>query len=280
VVRPLLRFLNATRSYYFVDAYPYFAWAGNREAISLDYALFQGGASSRYVDPGNGLAYTNLLDQMLDAVVAAMGRLGYGDVKLAVSETGWPSGGDAGEAGANVRNAATYNRNLASRMSKNPGTPARPGAKVPVFLFSLYNEDQKPGAGSERHWGLYYPNGSRVYDVDLTGRRSSYQPLPPADDMDSTPAWCVLAGGVGGGKAVNETAVAAAVAYACQQGSGTWGPPPPPRARPHRVARVPRAGHDGCARELRVQRLLAAVQEGRRHLLLQWARGDHQQGSK
>jgi hypothetical protein len=39
--------------------------------------------------------------------------------------------------------------------------------------------------------------------------------------MDSTPAWCVLAGGVGGGKAVNETAVAAAVAYACQQGSGT-----------------------------------------------------------
>jgi exo-beta-1,3-glucanase (GH17 family) len=221
VVRPLLRFLNATRSYYFVDAYPYFAWAGNREAISLDYALFQGGASSRYVDPGNGLAYTNLLDQMLDAVVAAMGRLGYGDVKLAVSETGWPSGGDAGEAGANVRNAATYNRNHASRMSKNPGTPARPGAKVPVFLFSLYNEDQKPGAGSERHWGLYYPNGSRVYDVDLTGRRSSYQPLPPADDMDSTPAWCVLAGGVGGGKAVNETAVAAAVAYACQQGSGT-----------------------------------------------------------
>ncbi|CAD6245934.1 unnamed protein product [Miscanthus lutarioriparius] len=215
VVRPLLRFLNATRSYYFVDAYPYFAWAGNRKAISLDYALFQGAASSRYVDPGNGLAYTNLLDQMLDAVVAAMGRLGYGDVKLAVSETGWPSGGDAGEAGANVRNAATYNRNLAARMSKNPGTPARPGARVPVFLFSLYNEDQKPGAGSERHWGLYYPNGSRVYDVDLTGRRSSYPPLPPADDMESTPAWCVL------GKAANETAVAAAVAYACQQGSGT-----------------------------------------------------------
>ncbi|CAD6264803.1 unnamed protein product [Miscanthus lutarioriparius] len=183
VIRQLLRFLNATRSYYFVDAYPYFAWAGNREAISLDYALFQGAASSRYVDAGNGLTYTNLLDQMLDAVVAAMGRLGYGDVKLAVSETGWPSGGDAGETGANVRNAATYNRNLAARMSKNPGTPAR--------------------------------LGPRVYDVDLTGRRSSYPPLPPADNTDSAAAWCVL------GKAVNETAVAAAVAYACQQGSGT-----------------------------------------------------------
>lgn len=170
------------------------------------------------MDPGNGLTYTNLLDQMLDAVVAvaAMGRLGYGNVRLAVSETGWPSGGDAGEAGANVRNAATYNRNLALRMSKSPGTPARPGAEVPVFLFSLYNEDRKPGPGSERHWGLYYPNGSMVYELDLTGRRSSYPPLPSAD---SAPAWCVLASG--GGKAANETAVSAAVAYACQHGSGT-----------------------------------------------------------
>jgi hypothetical protein len=221
VIRPLLRFLNATRSFYFVDAYPYFAWAANRGTITLDYALFQGAPSSHYVDPGTGLTYTNLLDQMLDAVVAAMGRLGYGNVKLAVSETGWPSAGDAGEAGANVRNAATYNRNLAARMSKNPGTPARPGAKMPVFLFSLYNEDQKPGPGTERNWGLYYPNQTMVYEVDLTGQRPSrsYPPLPPAGDTDSSPSWCVLASG--GGKAANGTAVQAALEYACQQGSGT-----------------------------------------------------------
>ncbi|KAL6661080.1 hypothetical protein ACP70R_000464 [Stipagrostis hirtigluma subsp. patula] len=200
VVRPLLRFLNATGSYYFVDAYP------ARRAPTT---------STR----ARGFTYTNLLDQMLDAVVAAMGKLGYGNVKLAISETGWPNAGDAGEAGANVRNAATYNRNLAARMSKNPGTPARPGAKMPVFLFSLYNEDQKPGPGTERHWGLYYPNASNVYEVDLTGRRParSFPPLPPADDQDGTPVWCVLAEG----KAANETAVAAAVEYACQQGSGT-----------------------------------------------------------
>jgi hypothetical protein len=29
VILPLLRFLNTSGSYYFVDAYPYFAWAGN-----------------------------------------------------------------------------------------------------------------------------------------------------------------------------------------------------------------------------------------------------------
>ncbi|KAF2920582.1 probable glucan endo-1,3-beta-glucosidase A6 [Oryza sativa Japonica Group] len=224
VVRPLLEFLNATGSYYFVDAYPYFAWAANHRSISLDYALFQGEASTHYVDPGTGLTYTNLFDQMLDAVVAAMARLGYGNVKLAVSETGWPTAGDADELGANVHNAATYNRNLAARMAKNPGTPARPGAEIPVFLFSLYNENRKPGPGTERHWGLYYPNATWVYEVDLAGRRpaASYPPLaptPPAPDQDGTPVWCVLAGG--GGEAANETAVAAAVEYACRQRSGT-----------------------------------------------------------
>ncbi|KAK3122209.1 hypothetical protein QOZ80_8BG0666460 [Eleusine coracana subsp. coracana] len=216
VIRPLLRFLNATNGFYFVDAYPYFAWASNPGSISLDYALFQGGESSHYVDPGTRLTYTNLLDQMLDAVVAAMTRLGYGNVKLAVSETGWPSGGDA--AGASIRNAATYNRNLAARIARNPGTPARPGAKMPVFLFALYNEGRKPGAATERHWGLFYPNESRVYDVDLTGRRAadSYPPLPPSGD-GGPPVWCVLAGG----KVADEKAVRDAVTYACQQGTGT-----------------------------------------------------------
>ena len=104
VMRPLLDFLNHTRSYYFVDAYPYFPWAANQKDISLDYALFEGNASSHYVDPATRLTYTNLLDQMLDACIAAMDKLGYGGVKLAISETGWPNAGDPGQAPA-VRGA-------------------------------------------------------------------------------------------------------------------------------------------------------------------------------
>ncbi|EAZ43403.1 hypothetical protein OsJ_28008 [Oryza sativa Japonica Group] len=154
VVRPLLEFLNATGSYYFVDAYPYFAWAANHRSISLDYALFQGEASTHYVDPGTGLTYTNLFDQMLDAVVAAMARLGYGNVKLAVSETGWPTAGDADEL---ARTSTTPPPTTATSPRGWPRTPARrrgPGAEIPVFLFSLYNENRKPGPGNERHWGL------------------------------------------------------------------------------------------------------------------------------
>ena len=222
VIRPLLRFLNATRSYYFVDAYPYFVWADNNLTVSLDYALFQGGRL-RYVDPGTGLAYTNLLDEMLDAVVIAMAKLGYGHVKLAIAETGWPNGCDYDQIGGNVHNAAIYNRNLAVRMVKNPGTPVRPGAKMPAFVFSLYNEDLKPGPGTERHWGLYYANGTAVYEIDLTGRRPlwSYPTLPAPENNTpyKGPIWCVLSAAAS--NKLNETAVGNALSYACGQGNGT-----------------------------------------------------------
>ncbi|KAL6846819.1 hypothetical protein ACP4OV_024267 [Aristida adscensionis] len=221
VVRPLLHFLNGTNSYYFVDAYPYFVWAGHNLTVPLDYALFQGGAC--YVDPTTGLTYTNLLDEMLDAVAIAMAKLGYGRVKLAIAETGWPNGGDYDQIGGNVRNAAIYNRNLAMRMAKNPGTPLRPRAKMPVFVFSLYNEDLKPGPGTERHWGLYYANGTAVYDIDLAGRRplASYPPLPAPENNTpyKGPIWCVLSAAAG--EKLNETAVGDALAYACGQGNGT-----------------------------------------------------------
>ncbi|XP_062194224.1 probable glucan endo-1,3-beta-glucosidase A6 [Phragmites australis] len=221
VVRPLLHFLNGTNSYYFVDTYPYFVWSENNLTVPLDYALFQGGA--RYVDPGTGLTYTNLLDEMLDAVVVAMAKLGYGHVKLAIAETGWPNGCDYDQIGGNVHNAAIYNRNLAIRMAKNPGTPARPGAKMPVFVFSLYNENLKGGPGTERHWGLYYANGTAVYQIDLTGRRPlwSYLPLPTPENNTpyKSPIWCVLSAAAS--KKLNETAVGSALSYACGQGNGT-----------------------------------------------------------
>ncbi|GAA0148416.1 glucosidase [Lithospermum erythrorhizon] len=38
-----------------------------------------------------------------------MGSLGFDDVKMVVSETGWPSKGDENEVGANHANAAGYN---------------------------------------------------------------------------------------------------------------------------------------------------------------------------
>ncbi|ESW25889.1 hypothetical protein PHAVU_003G073900 [Phaseolus vulgaris] len=178
VMAPMLKFLNRTKSFFFIDIYPYFPWSQNPHNISIDFALLRGNSSIR--DPATGLLYTNLLDQMLDSLIFAMSKLGYPNINLVVSETGWPNSGDEEELGANTFNAATYNRNLILKMSTKPpiGTPARPGVAIPTFIFSLFDENQKPGSGTERHWGLLHPDGTPIYDIDLTGKHPITNPAP------------------------------------------------------------------------------------------------------
>ncbi|KAK3159227.1 hypothetical protein QOZ80_2AG0147470 [Eleusine coracana subsp. coracana] len=168
VMKPMMDFLSKTGSYLMVNAYPFFAYSGNADVVSLDYALFRPNAG--VLDSGTGLKYLSLLDAQLDAVFAAVSKLGgdYSGVRVVVSETGWPSKGDAGETGASAANAAAYNGNLVRRvLSGNSGTPRRPDADVDVYLFALFNENQKPGPTSERNYGVFYPNQHKVYDVEF-----------------------------------------------------------------------------------------------------------------
>ncbi|XP_031406377.1 probable glucan endo-1,3-beta-glucosidase A6 [Punica granatum] len=219
VMEPLLRFLNGTRSHFFVDVYPYFPWSGDPTNIDLDFALLQGNYT--YTDPGSRLVYTNLLDQMLDSITFAMSKLGYEKIPLVIAETGWPNGGDLDQSGVNVHNAAIYNRNLIKKLTAKPpsGTPARPGVNIPTFIFSLYDEDQKTGPGSERHWGLLHPNGTSIYEIDLTGKRpiSQYKslPLPTNNEPCKGELWCVVA------REANLTELRLAIEYACASGNGT-----------------------------------------------------------
>ncbi|XP_038905649.1 probable glucan endo-1,3-beta-glucosidase A6 isoform X2 [Benincasa hispida] len=219
VVAPMLDFLNETRSFFFADVYPYFSWSANPMNIDLDFALFNG--NFEQIDGGSGLVYTNLLDEMLDSLIFAMAKLGYPDIRLVISETGWPTTGDIEEPGANLLNAATYNRNLVKRITAKPtiGTPARPGVVIPTFIFALFNENQKSGPGTERHWGLLSSDGSPNYQIDLTGKKSSveYDPLPVVEN--NVPfrgrLWCVAARGV------DLMELGAAVDDVCGGGDGT-----------------------------------------------------------
>ncbi|XP_031476299.1 probable glucan endo-1,3-beta-glucosidase A6 isoform X1 [Nymphaea colorata] len=223
VVLPLLKFLSMTGSSFFLDVYPYFVWSASPNLIPLDYALFRT-AKPTYTDPVNGLRYTNLLDQMLDSVVAAMAKLGFKNMPITIAETGWPNAGDLDQMGANIENAAVYNRNLARHLAARVGTPARPGMPIRTFLFALYNEDRKDGPGTERHWGLFYANGSAVYEVDLTGKRSdlAYRPLPKATNNRPYRGkiWCVADPAVVG-RGANARRVTDAVRFACSQGNQT-----------------------------------------------------------
>jgi hypothetical protein len=76
-------------------------------------SLLEPTAGYVYRDPEKGLSYTNLLDQMLDVVMAAMCRASHGGVGLVLAETRWPTAGDLDQFDADVQNATTYNWNLA-----------------------------------------------------------------------------------------------------------------------------------------------------------------------
>ncbi|TYJ27267.1 hypothetical protein E1A91_A07G174800v1 [Gossypium mustelinum] len=223
IVKPMLQFLSRTKSFYFLDVYPYFPWSTDSNNINLDYALFES-RTIKYTDPVSNLTYSNLFDQMVDSVIFAMEKLGYPDVRIWIAETGWPNAGDIDQIGANIYNAATYNRNVIKKLTAKPpvGTPARPGRVLPSFIFALYNENQKPGPGTERHFGLLYPNGSNVYAIDLSGKTpdSAYEPLPKPTNNEPYKGkiWCVAARGV------NASELGSALSYACSQGNKTCDP--------------------------------------------------------
>jgi len=171
LMEPLLALLSQSDSPFFINAYPYFAYKADPSQISLDYVLFEPNAG--VVDSNSNTRYNNMLYAQVDAVYSALSALGYPNLEVIVSETGWPSMGDADETGATLQNAQTYNGNLFQLLAQNKGTPLKPNVVLQAYLFALFNEDMKPGPTSERNYGLFQPNGIAVYNVGLTGTLST-----------------------------------------------------------------------------------------------------------
>ncbi|KAK1376830.1 Glucan endo-1,3-beta-D-glucosidase [Heracleum sosnowskyi] len=200
VIEPMLDFLQQSGSYLMVNIYPFFAYEANKDNISLDYALLRPNQGVK--DPANGNVYQSLFVAQLDAVFAALDKMYYDDIKVVVSETGWPSAGEDTEYGAGPENAALYNGNLVRRVLTGGGTHLRPNHTLNVFLFALFNENQKNGPISERNYGLFYPNQQKVYDIPLSlDALNIAVPSPPnkgtgsSVDKGAEPSWmCEIAG--------------------------------------------------------------------------------------
>ncbi|KAJ6410981.1 hypothetical protein OIU84_007685 [Salix udensis] len=176
VLKPLLSFLRDTNSPFMINPYPFFGSSPE----TLDYALFRPGSAGVVVDENTRLSYTNMLDAQLDSVFSAMKLLGFSDVEIVISETGWPSLGDSSQAGVDAESAAQYNRNLMQHVTSGGGTPLMPNRTFETYIFALFNEDLKPGPTCERNFGLFpagHDSGVRYWNPKVNS--SCSQQIPP-----------------------------------------------------------------------------------------------------
>ncbi|KAJ1688617.1 hypothetical protein LUZ63_012772 [Rhynchospora breviuscula] len=206
IFTPMLDFHRQTKTPFMVNPYPYFGYDGR----SLDYALFRPNAG--VLDPATGVNYTSMFEAQLDAVYTAMKRLGYGDVDIAVGETGWPTAAEPGQIGVGVAEAEAFNGNLIRMVGSGMGTPLMPNRTFETYIFALFNENQKPGPIAERNFGLFNANFTPIYDVGLL-RDPATQPAPaptPSGSGSGSGKWCVPKANTSG------TALQNNINYACQ----------------------------------------------------------------
>lgn len=160
IFAPMLKFLSETKAPFMVNPYPYFAYSPKM----ANYALFKPNRGIH--DKNTNITYMNMFDGMMDAIHSAMKAVGYGDVGLVVGETGWPTNCDGYEA-CSVENAAAFNGHLVSHVNSLRGTPLMPHRRFETYLFSLFDENLKPGPTAERNWGLFRPDFTPIYNIGI-----------------------------------------------------------------------------------------------------------------
>ncbi|KAK2434879.1 hypothetical protein P8452_31899 [Trifolium repens] len=160
-IQPIINFLVNNGATLLANVYPYFAYTGDTQcSIPLDYALFR-------QQGNNDVGYQNLFDAQLDSVYAALEKAGAPNVKIIVSESGWPSAGGDRCGGSTIDNAATYYANLINHVKSGNGTPKRPGTVIETYLFAMFDENLKGGAATEQHFGVFNPDQSPKYQLNF-----------------------------------------------------------------------------------------------------------------
>ncbi|KAL9276405.1 hypothetical protein ACSQ67_026058 [Phaseolus vulgaris] len=212
-LKQLLAVLKDNKSPFTINPYPFFAYQSDTRPETLAFCLFQ--PNSGRVDSGNGKLYTNMFDAQVDAVHSALSAMGFQDIEIVVAETGWPSRGDSNEVGPSLENAKAFNGNLINHLRSLVGTPLMPGKSVDTYIFALYDEDLKPGPGSERAFGLFKTDGTMAYDAGLaksSQQTPSTSPKTPVTPAPNTSGWCVPKAGI------SDDQLQANIDYACSQG--------------------------------------------------------------
>ncbi|KAL1535442.1 hypothetical protein AAHA92_28219 [Salvia divinorum] len=184
IVRPLLQFLDETNSSFLINLYPYNIFKIKSE-IPVGFVLFQSNPFNFRDDDVTGARYRNLFDMMVDAIVAAMAVSGQENVPVIVTETGWPTGSEAEDAG---NYAEMYLRGLITHLRSGSGTPLRKEGAAEAYVYELFDEgiqrgttNNSNGTSSEaaaggKQWGILYPNMTMKYRFRFSDGIRLYHP--------------------------------------------------------------------------------------------------------
>ncbi|KAI6679811.1 hypothetical protein NL676_033692 [Syzygium grande] len=198
----ITKFLSNNGAPLTVNIYPFLSLDADPN-FPVDYAFFDG-AASPVVD--GSITYTNVLDANFDTLIFSLEKNGFGSMPVIIGEVGWPSDGTPS---ANIQNARRFNQGLLNRIFSGKGTPKRP-SQPDIYLFALIDEDMKsvdPG-NFERHWGLFYYDGTIKYPLDMGNGKS----LVPAKGVKYLSRnWCVMSPQV----SLLDPNVPGGISYAC-----------------------------------------------------------------
>lgn len=146
IMEDVTNFVHDHEAPLLLNVYPYFALVNDPQHLTTEYALFQ---SKDPVIIDGDYKYYNLFDAMVDAFVSAMVRVvGKEDVRVVVSETGWPTKGN--KPFTSVDLAQTYNNKLIDHVHQVGSTP-RKRDYMEVYIYSMFNEI-RPGGEKFRNF--------------------------------------------------------------------------------------------------------------------------------
>ena len=159
IMLSLLQFLKNTGSSFMLNASPYNGYMQGNGIFPLGFALFRKQSQgNNMVDPNTNISYDNMLDVMVDAAYYSMNALNFSGIPVIVTETGWPWLANSSEPDATVDNALIFNNNLIRHLS------TQTNRTVNAFIYELFDTEDSSG----RHWGLFFPNRTAVYPVDIS----------------------------------------------------------------------------------------------------------------
>ncbi|KAJ4953888.1 hypothetical protein NE237_030720 [Protea cynaroides] len=185
----IIKFLSDNGGPLTINIYPFLSLYADPD-FPIDFAFFPNSTTSPPSHPlvDGSITYTNVFEANYDTLIWALEKNGFPSLPVIVGEVGWPTDGDPN---ANLINARRFNQGLIDRIVQNKGTPKRPSPAPEVYLFGLIDEDVKsimPG-NFERHWGVFYYDGTIKYNLNL-GRGRTLKPAKGVKYLARQ--WCVL----------------------------------------------------------------------------------------